>query len=70
MKWTIFTVISMYTNTGATLQPASFVDLAHEKRGVVFSAEINFFELTGDFELVSEPIVFVSMSSIQNWYQT
>ena len=27
------------------------------------------FELTGDFELVSEPIVFVSMSSIRNWYQ-
>ena len=27
------------------------------------------FELTGDFELGSEPIVFVSMSSIRNWYQ-
>ena len=26
-------------------------------------------ELTGDFELVSEPIVFVSMSSIRNWHQ-
>ena len=34
------------------------------------SAEIKlFFELTGEFELVSEPIVFVSMSSIRNWYQ-
>ena len=27
------------------------------------------FEKTGDFELVSEPIIFVSMSSIRNWYQ-
>ena len=27
------------------------------------------FELTGDFELVSDPIVFVSMRSIRNWYQ-
>ena len=34
------------------------------------SAEIILiFELTGDFDLVSEPIVFVSMRSIRNWYQ-
>ena len=26
------------------------------------------FELTGDFEVVSEPIVFVSMGSLRNWY--
>ena len=32
-------------------------------------AEIINFELTGDFDLVSEPIVFISMSSIRNWYQ-
>ena len=37
---------------------------------VYFSVEIILtFELTGDFELGSEPIVFVSMSSIRNWYQ-
>ena len=35
---------------------------------VDFSAEIILiFELTGDFELGSEPIVF--MTSIRNWYQ-
>ena len=35
------------------------------------SAEtILIFELTLIFDLVSEPIVFVSMSSIRNWYQT
>ena len=28
-----------------------------------------YLELTGDFELGSEPTVFVSMSSIRNWYQ-
>ena len=34
------------------------------------SAEIILiFELTGDFDLGSEPIVFVSMRSIRNWYQ-
>ena len=29
----------------------------------------NLFELTGDFDLVSEPIVFVSMRSIRNLYR-
>ena len=28
-----------------------------------------FFEFSGDFELGSEPIVFVSMGSIRKWYQ-
>ena len=27
------------------------------------------FELTGDFKLVSEPIVLASMRYIRNWYQ-
>ena len=37
---------------------------------VSVSAEIRLIcELTGEFDLGSEPIVFVSMSSIRNWYQ-
>ena len=39
------------------------------QQAAMHSAEIKLiFELTGDFDLVSEPIVFVSRS-IRNWYQ-
>ena len=37
---------------------------------LVFDSAELLFELTGDFELVSEPIVFVSMSPYSSWYQT
>ena len=49
---------------------AQSVALDHYSVKVDSSAEIKLiFELTGDFELGREPIVFVSMRYIRNWYQ-